>query len=292
MMKKTYLVAVAIPVIIVAAISGWNLFVEPSDPKTGEESKKQTVAGRDASRSERFDTAQNDLGDVDDEMWEKRGSQDPLFLSDGEMISDKTRKTISEFAQTVKNAGWDGMLSALEQGSLDLSEIDEQTRYKLARLAVSGTTPEQLQRMLGSGLLQPSDSAIYDVITASLKTADGDIDQSAIISKFEILAVHGYSLNYELHAIYGDRSVFDRAAAFGLEEVMTYLARRGVPSISEDGPWQGLLRSRFLSVEAAEVLLGLGYTPTSTDIAEVKQSDLKETQPEIYKLLLPYMGTA
>lgn len=217
------------------------------------------------------------------------GERNPLEAAASEPKSEKEMRALGLL---LRDGGIEQVVQALEEGGLDLGRMDEASKRKATGIIVAKTTPEQLARLMGKGLLPLERQAISDAVSPSLRKRDsGDIDQSAIIKKMGMIAsASGASLTNTETWFNGEtRNAFDKAVIYGMDEVLVYLGQAGVRPALGEALWPQFLSSRYASGAAAKVLLDYGYTPSAENLSIARTPSFQESHPEIYGILKPYL---
>jgi hypothetical protein len=147
------------------------------------------------------------------------------------------------------------------EGKVEVETFSDMERQKMSMLLTSFSSPEQLKDILYDSVFFLDKNATTHALYTKTKDENGQIDQQIIIQKLNILAKHGFDLTNTRSMIYGQDNNFNFAVRYGLNDVVEYLANRGIQPTSSEELWSQCARHKACDSDTVDVLERFSYTP-------------------------------
>lgn len=223
--------------------------------------------------------------------------QQPQILSNhpAASISQNKSSTLSATANAYyKQAtehGYASLVPAFESGAIANSDMSSKEKQKICEITLGRVRVAELKRLEHSGCQVQNGQISFMSVNSALKTADGKIDQAAIIEKLAYLQEHGKLQTDVTYTIAGLQykeldSLYSRVVGFDLDQVFDYLV-----SIDASLPKYNLLdnhlRGHHPNINMIKKLENLGYSANETSLEIINAAPFQDKYPEVYQYLKP-----
>ena len=188
-----------------------------------------------------------------------------------------------DLISSITQNGPASFVDGLSNENADFFSLEDVEKEKIINLILPSLSNAELYNIFSYGVTLPENS-IYRVISRAPTDNDtGDTNQKEIIKKIETLIRYG-GLVGEIEDLYSSptrSAIYNKAASFGLKEVVEYLDSQGIQPPATENPIIPALTGSP-STEIINYFLQAGHPVDDNVIAAIEIYNIEEKYPEIY----------
>ena len=203
------------------------------------------------------------------------------------------KKRISAIASTyykqAQQQGYASLVPAFERGAIANSDMSAEEQQKLCEMTLTMVRVAEIKRLANAGCAAKNAKVGFMSVNNHLKTSDGQIDQAALIEKLDYFHQRNElqtDVTYKLFGIEEKDSIYHRAVAFNLEQVLDYLLAIQAP-LPQSNLIHDHLRGMQPNLAMIQKLQGLGYSVDEQSHKIMQSPRFQEKYPVLYQRLQP-----
>jgi hypothetical protein len=203
--------------------------------------------------------------------------------------TSKISATATRYYQQANEHGYESLVPAFENGAIANSNMSAKEKQKMCELTLLRVRVNELKRLEKANCHAQDGMISYRSINATLKTPDGQVDQTAIIEKLEYFRERDQlqtDVTYKIAELgYEEKdSMYNTAAGFGLDQVVDYLVNIDVP-LPKNNLINDHLKGIHPNLAMIEKLQGLGYQLDSDSQKILQSARFQEKYADLYQSL-------
>jgi hypothetical protein len=226
-------------------------------------------------------------------------SSEAKLSSDDEKLDQSTAKidtkdkkisaTARAYYKQAAEQGYVSLVPAFESGAIAHSDMSTKEKEKICELTLIHVRVAEIKRLEKTDCYTKNGKIGFRSIHGALKTADGTIDQAAIIEKLKYFHERNQLqtditykipvLGYEEHD-----SAYNKAVAFDLEQVFDYLSSIDAP-LPKNNLLHDHLRGHHPNIPMIKKLQALGYNTDQGSLNIINNAKFQQKHAEVYQYL-------
>lgn len=216
-----------------------------------------------------------------------QSSEQTALQTNTQQNSTISSATALAYYKQAKEQGYVSLVSAFESGAIANSDMSTQEQEKLCEMTLTMVRVAEITRLENAGCAAKNGKVSFMSVNNGLKTTDGQIDQAAIIEKLDYFHQRNElqtDVTYKAFGIEEKDSLYNRAVAFNLDQVVDYLMRIQAP-LPESNLINDHLRGRQPSLAMIKKLQSLGYSLDEQSQKIIQTERFQEKHPALSQQL-------